>query len=139
MTYKQIYMTKQAARRPLKQSQEVYKNTGNQASQILGPFTSGILPVAASAALGGALAGTKGAKAGFYTGAGLVGATQVIAQLVASLRGGRTSRQQLEHDSSRGSALINYLVPGAALYNKTMRQKTDKRDMAKLRQLSAQR
>lgn len=110
--------------------------TGKWRSESLGSFTAPALATTAGAVLG-SLGGEGGASAGAGAGLGLSLLAALIGKLSGSISGPRTMQDQLAYNSSSGSTWLNYLLPGAAQYNKTVTQATKDQQDALLQELLA--
>ena len=133
------------------------RQTGKQHSEALGSITSKIIPGIMGAAFGGmggaaiahkfnnrttfgfnpatyALSTLGGAGIGAAAGVKAAQLTQKVAGIIGKLRRVRTNKQQEEYQNSKGSTVANYLLPGAAAYNRAATDAANRDTLARLRQ-----
>ena len=86
-------------------------------SEVLGPYTSGILATGIGAGIGGL--SSKDKLKGIRNGAMIGGGTAIGMHLIGLLAGAIRKKRSLEEQEEyyKGSTLPNYLIPGISRYN----------------------
>lgn len=112
----------QAVRQDRKHKGSAVKNL---LGEILGPSTSIIGSTLAGSALGAGLNALRGRRAsdgaitGALIGSGAGALSSIAGGIIAGIKRRRTAQEQVDHDKEL--RLSNYLVPGAAVYNRYKR------------------